>query len=52
MGLVRLVGQSQGMNDLKVAVYPGAVTLDSQEAMRAKLEQSVVDEIVKGLTGG
>jgi hypothetical protein len=48
--LVKLVGHMQGVKDIRTAVYPGTVTLDSLQTMREKLASGVIDEIVQGLT--
>jgi hypothetical protein len=48
--LVKLVGHMQGIKDIRTAVYPGTVTLDSPQAMREKLASGVIDQIGRGLT--
>ena len=48
--LARMLGRSTGIDDLRVAEYPGPMGIDTPAQMQQKLEQHVFDAVVAGLT--
>jgi hypothetical protein len=48
--LARMLGKSTGVDDLRVAEYPGPMGIDTPVQMKQKLEQRVFDAVVAGLT--
>jgi hypothetical protein len=48
--LARLASLSLGVDEAPLVVYPGRIMMDDEETFRRKLETSVADQIVAGLT--
>ena len=48
--LARILGKSTGVDNLRIAEYPGPMGIDTPGQMRQKLEQRVFDAAVEGLT--
>ena len=48
--LARILAKSTGIDDLRIAEYPGLLGIDSAEQIRAKFEGKVLTAIVDGLT--
>ena len=48
--LARILAKSTGIDNLRIAEYPGPMGIDNSAEMKAKLEQRVFDAVVKGLT--
>jgi hypothetical protein len=48
--LLDAVGKAQGVDNLRYAVYPGTVDFDTEDTLKEKLEKSLVNDIVIGLT--
>lgn len=46
----KVVARGLGIDDLHIAHYPGTPMVDSSEALRQKVEQDLVPEIIAGLT--
>lgn len=49
--LARLTGKAGGVDDLRIAEYPGPIGLHDAGQIGANIEQSLIDSIVGGLTG-
>ncbi|MFH1652279.1 MAG: UGSC family (seleno)protein, partial [Chloroflexota bacterium] len=49
LGEARAIAKAAGLPDLPVAEYPGVILTDSKETLLKKVEELIVDRIVKGL---
>lgn len=49
--LARVLSRSSGIDDLRIAEYPGPMGIDTPAQIKEKLEQRVFEGIVKGLIG-
>ena len=45
-----LVGKSWGIDDLRIAEYPGAVAIHSAEVIAKNIEEVLLDRVIDGLT--
>ena len=50
LSLVHLLGEQEGVPDVRVAEYSGTFSIESESQMREKLETSTFKEILEGLT--
>ena len=48
--LARVLAKSSGIEDLRIAEYPGLLGIDNAEQIRAKFETKVLDAVADGLT--
>lgn len=49
--LARITAKATGLNDLRVAQYPGALGIDNPETIAERISSALVQSIVDGLTG-
>jgi hypothetical protein len=49
--LARLTGKSGGVEDLRIAEYPGPLGIHTAEQIAHNIERTLIDRIVAGLTG-
>jgi hypothetical protein len=47
-----VVARGLGIDDLKIAHYPGTPMVDSREELRTKVERDLLPQIIEGLTSG
>jgi hypothetical protein len=48
--LARLTGKSGGVKNMRIAEYPGPVALDGDAEIARKIDTTLIDQIIRGLT--
>lgn len=49
--LARMTAKATGVNDLRVAQYPGALGIDDRDRIEERISSVLIENIVEGLTG-
>jgi hypothetical protein len=50
--LIRQLGKMEGLPDLRVAEYPGILSIETTEELRENLAGKTIDEIEEALSDG
>ncbi|MDB5926779.1 MAG: hypothetical protein JWN13_5715, partial [Betaproteobacteria bacterium] len=48
--LARIAAKATGVNDLRVAQYPGALGIDDRDKIEERISSVLIDNIIDGLT--